>query len=68
MEDDLKKRRRKKKEDDLKKIKNLFLIPLKPFLGLAQLSKISAFLANFRHSLSLLDSSVSMSVDFSAGL
>ena len=40
MEDDLK----KKMEDDLKKIKNLFSIPLKsrgkPFLGLAQLSKI----------------------------
>ena len=42
MEDNLKKN--EKMEDDLKKNKNLFLIPLKfrdkPFLGLAQLSKI----------------------------
>ena len=42
MEDDLKKN--KKMEDDLKKSKNLFSIPYKfrekPFLGLAQLSKI----------------------------
>ena len=41
MEDDLK---INEMEDDLKKIKNLFSIPLKfrgkPFLGLAQLSKI----------------------------
>jgi hypothetical protein len=52
MEDDLKKNKKlqddpkknKKLEDDLKKIKNLFSIPYKfrekPFLGLAQLSKI----------------------------
>ena len=46
MEDDLKQRRRKEK-NDIKKNQNLFLIPLKfwgkPFLGLAQLSKIFDF-------------------------
>ena len=45
-EDDLKKM--KNEEDLIKKIKNLLLIPLKfrgkPFLGLAQLSKIFVYL------------------------